>query len=89
MLKYIAAVATAVTLSLTSGVFFESSTSSNQKGGIREEIRPMHDSYRLLVDALPTSAVLDGNRPYVLSNVEQRALRRALLRSVRFLDAIA
>jgi hypothetical protein len=87
MFAYIAAVATAVTLIVCSPVASAATESGRPKVVKAENVAPA--PVRLINDRFPTSIVLDAVKPYFLSKVEQKALSRALFRSVRFLDSAA
>lgn len=87
MLSYIAAVASAVTLAIYS-VPVAARQAAPETPRMQVAASQPVASVRIDSGASGSSAFLDGVRPYLLSTVEQKALTRALFRSVRLLDPI-
>jgi hypothetical protein len=82
MLAYVAAVATAATLMI-------SPILAGDGGSVkkREAVRALEPA-KLPSTQIPTSIlIVDAAPPYVLSDIEQRILKRALLRSVRIVHS--
>lgn len=89
MLKYIAAVATAVTLIIGSAPVASAATRPAHEKVVTqsEGARPVA-SVRIAMEALRGASAGDAPAPYLLSTNEQRALGRALFRSVKFIDSV-
>lgn len=87
MFKYVAAVATAVTLFVCSPV--ATAATDGTKAKVSAQVPSAPTAERVVVDPMPASVIVDGRKPYLLSQIEQKALGRALLRSVKFIDSLA
>lgn len=93
MLTYIAAVATAVTLAFASvqapSNVDDSAPTPGEGGGVMNlsPVAPPLEQARI-EDALMKGSAILGGAPYRLTISDQRALHRALMKSVRFIDSL-
>lgn len=91
MLNYIAAAATAVTLMIGSipvASAAEASRPVQKEAAAKLGASSAPVPVRITTDNLLRSVYFDDVQPYLLSVKEQRALGRALVRSVRFIDSL-
>lgn len=90
MFNYIAAVATAVTLIIGSSPVATSATSDQRPQSVApREVAHSTPLVRIATDGFQGAYSSGDPKPYLLSAGERRAIKRALMRSVRFVDAVA